>query len=174
MKRLFGGRSGLWQRLGASWLGRRDGCGRVRPVLDDWLDAREAAALPPFAAEHMRECEACRRYVSGWNAIELRIRGLRDEWPSRSELAAAVRVERASGAPAMGERALRPCQPLLRPALRSALVAIAVVMLATLLYCIVPVARNRVLAHRSVGGADPLGVQAADAIQKDLPVAATR
>ena len=145
------------------WLMRLE-CKRLRPLLDDWLDQRSVTPLPEDLGEHIRDCRACREYVSQWNAFELQVRALRERWPTETELAFSRPSPRARTTAAKHGR---PAPSLLAAAVLSLVLAVALVLSMWMIG-----GRNGASGH----GDRPLATQARTTatLAPDLPVAATR
>jgi anti-sigma factor RsiW len=127
--------------------------------------------MPPAVAEHLKSCTRCRAYVTTWNAVELRFRSLKDEWPTPAE------VRRALGAGHEREtvRARTPGlrrRLWVRPVRALSVAAAVVVILGIVLYATAIVRSNANLARNGSQGT-PLGVEALDALRREAPVAAT-
>lgn len=145
-------------------------CRRVARQIDEWLDARCPIALPGEASEHLRICEACRKRVTEWNAVEIRLRSLRDEWPyartATPVTADSVRRAVKADSSFAGRR--------LAIGAAFAAVALALLTAGAVFYTHLDDQRARAVAARTVSENSSLGERAIDALQRDLPVAHTR
>ncbi len=133
--------------------------------------------MPAEVAEHVRDCQACRSYITAWNSVELQFRSLRETWPNAREcVVSPIRNDGAVyGREAMGPALWVPAlRRLLSSPARAASVAVAVAAVVWLALF----ATSLIRTNSSIAGSGPtgrnLGVEAMDAIRRDAPVAATR
>lgn len=67
-------------------------CESIREQIHHWLDEPRVPCMPEPVAAHIRQCGACRAFISRWNAIELGLQGMRDEGPVvTGDFAVAIR-----------------------------------------------------------------------------------
>ncbi|MBM3496168.1 MAG: hypothetical protein FJX72_17885 [Armatimonadetes bacterium] len=150
-------------------------CSVVCGALDGWLDSRSGDKMPQVVAEHIRDCGACRAYVTTWNAVELRIRSLKDEWPAPEVIREAVcdwrsmparprpsRAAASSGATWVGGRVW------------ATVGAAAVVVVIGLAIYLTSFTRSATTVAGASGTGSSIGAEAIEAIRRDPPVAATR
>ncbi len=168
---------------GASPL-RKETCGRscrrMRRAIDEWLDSRSALSMPSDVAEHIRDCPSCRSYITAWNAVELQMRSLRDEWLSPQDVRTACsgsfrnEWQLTTGQAHVGGRwsTLVSCL-WARPARAASVAAAVAVAVGVVLYMTSHIRTNASLARSGVSSR-PFGVEAMEAISRDAPVAATR
>lgn len=150
---------------------RRFRCWRVRGALERWLDSRAAQPMPRQVADHIHDCPVCRAYVTTWNAVELRLRSARDEWPAPQEVEAVIcRLERPADAPMAlypGERRTR------RRMLFAGAAATALAIVALAVYLSLALRSYQTLA---AGGpaAPSISVEAMGAVQREAPLIAPK
>jgi predicted anti-sigma-YlaC factor YlaD len=123
--------------------------------------------MPRSVAEHLRDCATCRSFVTTWNAVELRLRSLKEQWPEAAEVREVVTAP---------FRPVARHRPALSPVPSRAWVAIgaaaAVLVIGLALYAGFAM-RTATSIAAGASGRGPLGVDAIEAIRRDPPVAAT-